>query len=117
MLIREPSKLLATHMLADPWNVACLIFAAVAVFVSIFLLVLALRDTSLDAPLDDCETDICGLCGKPGADKAPCQYRWPGERLPNTSRVHEHCENAETSRAMLAMTPVERRRYLQSAFD
>lgn len=56
--------------------------------------------------------DICGLCGKPGADKIPHPMYWPRERKPGTPYVHAECERAESERAMEAMTEAERREYL-----
>ena len=62
------------------------------------------------------EEDICGICGKPGADKMALwtgggKY-WPGEFVPETEVVHTECENAETERAFLALTPEQRAAFL-----
>lgn len=46
--------------------------------------------------------DICGLCGKPGADKDAAKLRWPGQREPNTDMVHTACEMEEKVRAYKA---------------
>ena len=56
--------------------------------------------------------DICGLCGKPGADKMALwtgggQY-WPGEEIPETEVVHQECEEEETRRAHALLTQDQR---------
>jgi hypothetical protein len=56
--------------------------------------------------------DICGYCGKPGADKIPCQLRWPGEKDPGTELVHAECEAGESFRAQAELTPVQRENFL-----
>ena len=58
------------------------------------------------------EEDICGFCGKPGADKIPHPVRWPGEQSPGTELVHAECENAECERAHAALTDEQRRQFL-----
>ena len=58
--------------------------------------------------------DICGLCGKPGADKMPHPVHWPGERIPDGELVHSECESAECERAHAALTEEQRRRFLRS---
>lgn len=45
------------------------------------------------------DDDICGICGKPGADKIPHPCHWPGEQLPETKYVHADCEKDECKRA------------------
>lgn len=45
------------------------------------------------------EDDICGLCGKPGADKYAHPVHWPGERIPDSELVHAECEAEECRRA------------------
>lgn len=49
--------------------------------------------------LDAASEDVCGLCGKPGANKIPAPRQWPGERDPETEFVHSECENEECRRA------------------
>jgi len=46
-----------------------------------------------------CWEDICGLCGKPGADKYAHPIHWPGEQVPDGPLVHAACENEECRRA------------------
>jgi hypothetical protein len=67
--------------------------------------------TVLDA---DVESDICGLCGKPGADKYAHPMHWPGEQIPDGPLVHAACESDECQRAHLALTPTQRERVLRS---
>lgn len=56
--------------------------------------------------------DICGLCGKPGADKMAMWtgggIYWPGEEIPETEFVHQSCEQEETIRAHAALSQSER---------
>lgn len=56
--------------------------------------------------------DICGLCGKPGADKIPHPIYWPGEQQPNTPHVHAECESEETERAFCELDQSRRDRFL-----
>jgi hypothetical protein len=58
--------------------------------------------------------DICGLCGKSGADKLAHPIHWPGEQVPDGPLVHEDCENAECSRAHALLSDAERIRFLRS---
>jgi hypothetical protein len=37
--------------------------------------------------------DICGLCGKPGADKYKHPVRWPGEINPEGEQEQYHAYN------------------------
>lgn len=53
-------------------------------------------------------SDICGLCGQPGADKIPSPVHWPGERIPDTELVHAECEDEECKRAHSCLTPKQR---------
>lgn len=60
----------------------------------------------------DCETtDICGLCGEPGADKIAKKMGggcyWRGEQIPDGEFVHAECERAECERAFSQLTPKE----------
>jgi hypothetical protein len=43
--------------------------------------------------------DVCGLCGKTGADKIPHPVYWPNEQPPQSEYVHSDCENEECQRA------------------
>ncbi len=43
--------------------------------------------------------DICGLCGKSGADKMHHPCHWPTEREPKTKYVHSECEKHECEKA------------------
>jgi len=45
------------------------------------------------------DADICGFCGKPGADKIPHPVRWPDEESAGTEYVHAECEAVECERA------------------
>ena len=58
--------------------------------------------------------DICGLCGKPGADKIPHPVYWPGEQRPDTELIHAECEDAECKRAHSRLTDREREAFLRS---
>ncbi len=60
------------------------------------------------------DDDICGLCGKPGADKVPHPEYWPGERMPGTEYVHADCEKAEQGRAFHALSKEECEAYLRT---
>lgn len=62
--------------------------------------------------LDEPE-DICGFCGKPGADKIPHPVYWPGENSAGTEYVHAACENAECERAMNLLTKQQRNRFIE----
>ena len=61
---------------------------------------------------------ICGLCGRPGADKWALWtgggIYWPGEIRPETELVHAECEQAETARAHAALTQKQRDDVLRS---
>ena len=55
--------------------------------------------------------DICGYCGKPGADKMALwtgggRY-WPGEFVPKTKYIHPECEREETERAFRELSQEE----------
>ena len=58
--------------------------------------------------------DICGLCGKSGANKIPHPIHWPGEEIPETELVHWECEENEYERAFLSLTHKERERFLKT---
>jgi len=58
--------------------------------------------------------DICGLCGKPGADKIPHPVYWPGEQRPETEYVHAKCEERECKRAHAELSPQERKTFLRT---
>ena len=58
--------------------------------------------------------DICGFCGKPGADKFPAPVRWPGEESAGTELVHAECEDEECRRAHGLLTQEQRDRFLRS---
>jgi hypothetical protein len=60
------------------------------------------------------DEDICGLCGKPGADKYAHPVRWPGELEPSEPLVHSSCEAIECQRAMLELTDVQREIFLRT---
>lgn len=58
--------------------------------------------------------DICGFCGKPGADKFPHPVRWPGEESARTELVHAECEQAECGRAHAALSDRQRQDFLRT---
>lgn len=58
--------------------------------------------------------DICGLCGKPGANKVPHPIHWPGEEVPDTDLVHDTCEAAECERAHSLLSDKQRRDFLRN---
>lgn len=60
------------------------------------------------------EGDICGLCGKPGADKIAHPVHWPGELIPDGSIVHAECEAEECKRAHAELSDEERETFLRS---
>jgi hypothetical protein len=57
--------------------------------------------------------DICGFCGKPGADKIPHPVRWPGEESAGTPYVHASCEDAECKRAHSNLSDRQREKAFQ----
>ena len=59
------------------------------------------------------EEDVCGLCGKPGADKIAHPVLWPGESGSDTGFVHEACEQEECKMAHAALTDEQRRKFLR----
>lgn len=59
------------------------------------------------------DSDICGLCGLPGADKLAHPVRWPGEQRPETPFVHADCEAEECRRAHSALTDEQRKEFLR----
>jgi hypothetical protein len=60
----------------------------------------------------DMKEDICGLCGKPGADKIAHPILWPGERKSDTRFVHRSCEEAECARAHALLSDEQRNNFL-----
>jgi hypothetical protein len=58
------------------------------------------------------ESDICGLCGLPGADKVAHPVHWPGEQIPDGQYVHAECEREECKRAFRELTPQQRASFL-----
>ena len=60
------------------------------------------------------EDDVCGLCGKPGADKIAHPVHWPGEQVPDGKLVHEACEGEECRRAHAVLSDTERETFLRS---
>ncbi len=65
-------------------------------------------------PIAEEEQDVCGFCGKPGADKFPHPVRWPGEESAGTEFVHADCEQEECRRAHSALTDKERADFLRT---
>ena len=62
----------------------------------------------------DDDEDVCGLCGKSGADKMPHPEHWPGEAIPDTELVHAECEQRECLRAHAALSDGEREEHLST---
>lgn len=60
------------------------------------------------------EDDICGLCGKPGADKYAQPVHWPGEQVPDGPLVHAACEDEECKRAHSLLTEKQRDAFLRT---
>jgi hypothetical protein len=60
------------------------------------------------------DEDICGFCGKPGADKLPHPVRWPGEESAGTEYVHADCESDECQRAHSLLSDRQRQQFLRS---
>lgn len=60
------------------------------------------------------DEDVCGFCGKPGADKIPHPVRWPGEQSAGTDLVHSECESEECKRAHAALSDRDRDLFLRS---
>lgn len=58
-----------------------------------------MTSTVQDSVSSDSDEDICGLCGKPGADKYKHPRYWPGEQNPEGEFVHAECERIECERA------------------
>lgn len=77
------------------------------------------RVIELEPSQTDPPDDICGLCGKAGADKMALWtgggVYWPGERRPETEMVHAECEHAETARAHAALSQDQRDAVIRSA--
>ena len=62
----------------------------------------------------NCDDDICGFCGQPGADKVPHPVRWPGEESAGTGYVHADCESEECQRAHSLLSDQQRQQFLRS---
>ncbi|MCA9340283.1 MAG: hypothetical protein KDA17_05195 [Candidatus Saccharibacteria bacterium] len=63
---------------------------------------------------DEQDTDICGLCGEPGADKIPHPVYWPGERRPGSEFVHADCEDMACIEAWGLLSETEREMFLRT---
>jgi len=57
--------------------------------------------------------DVCGFCGKGGANKIPHPIRWPGEESAGTPLVHAACEGEECGRAHALLTDKQRADFLR----
>ena len=68
--------------------------------------------------MDDSD-DVCGLCGKRGANKSALWtgggIYWPGEFIPESEFVHSECECSETARAHAALTQPQRDAVIRAA--
>lgn len=54
-------------------------------------------------------SDICGLCGEPEADKiAQSSGYWPDQKRPDGKYVHSSCEMEEQRRAWNALSQNQR---------
>jgi len=60
------------------------------------------------------EGDVCGFCGRPGADKVPHPVRWPGEESAGTELVHQECEQEECRRAHALLSDRQREAFLKA---
>jgi hypothetical protein len=60
------------------------------------------------------DEDICGFCGKPGADKIPHPVLRPGENRAGTELVHAECENEECNRAHSLLSDKQREEFLRN---
>lgn len=58
--------------------------------------------------------DICGFCGKSGADKIPYPVRWPNEQDAGTEFVHSECEMEEQERASSQFQGEVRNKFLSA---
>ena len=65
-------------------------------------------------PTAEEESDICGLCGEPGADKIAHPIHWPGETVPDSEYVHADCESGECGRAHAALSDKQRQEFLRT---
>lgn len=72
-----------------------------------------MRRILLEGEMDE-HDDVCGFCGKPGADKIPHPVRWPGEDSPGTDLVHADCESYECGRAHGVLTDKQRIDFLRT---
>lgn len=71
----------------------------------------------VDSKITGDEPDLCGLCGRVGADNKPYRHYayWPGELIPLTALVHKTCEVAERHRAYDALTEQQRKEFRKSS--
>lgn len=60
------------------------------------------------------QKDICGLCGKDGADKYAAPIHWPGEEVPDSELVHAECEANECQRAHSVLSDAQRSNFLKT---
>ena len=67
----------------------------------------------MDEGLKASDEDICGLCGKPGADKYHHPVHWPDEQIPDGPLVHATCEEEECKRAHSLLSDREREQFLK----
>ena len=58
--------------------------------------------------------DLCGFCGRPGADKVPHPVRWPGESAAGTPYFHATCEDEECRRAHALLSDEQRLNFLRT---
>ncbi len=63
---------------------------------------------------EGCWEDVCGLCGRPGANKIPHPIHWPGEAVSETGLVHADCEHGECGRAHAQLSDAERAAFLRA---
>lgn len=63
---------------------------------------------------DQSSSDLCSLCGEPGADKIAAPVHWPGEQVPDGQFVHAECEEQECRRAHAELTDSQRAEFLRS---
>ncbi len=67
---------------------------------------------------EEINEDICGLCGRSGADKMAVWtgggVYWPGESPSNTEFVHASCEHEERCRAHARLSQSERDAFVRT---
>ena len=89
---------------------------AVLVVVASLIVATVRCGREIDRLTEDASSDVCGYCGRGGADVRASCLKWPGERDPGTPFVHVTCEDLESDRAMRSLTPSERQQALTAVW-